>query len=352
MTIVSGSCLQSGGNVNSTSGSVITLNSTSCSAGIAAGATVSVGFSATNPTANFNFTVATSANATAAKSPTVTISTSPPTVSAASLSLGVNTTYTISNVGSTSSSNGGASWATLTGTAGVLELSASNAGLNFASGPASYSVTYTPSGGTAATDVVTAATPGSTPNIVFLTLTTAISSGGVVNITALGTNPATAGTSTMTITPGNGTGAAFASNGSALTTNSLSFGTGVTAVTLSISPLVSAASATYTLTFKATTAVPVGGTISLTETAGPTSFTGISGVLVSDATANWRQVTTTPGSEYRVDDRAVKRDRRRRRHHGHRCRGNQPRCRDLHRLHGGHVQGHRASGGAFVHHQR
>jgi hypothetical protein len=298
VTLVSGTCLQSGGNANGTSGTVITLNSSSCSAGIAAGATVSVGFSATNPTANFNFAVATSANSTRANSPTVTISSSPPTVSAASLSLGVNTTYTISSVGATTASK--ASWSTLTGTASVLQVTASSANLIFSnSGAASYSVTYTPSGGTASTDVVTGVTGGGT-NSVQLTLTTAIASGGVVNITALGTNPATSvGNSavTMTVTPGNVSSSVFTANGTALTTsNSLDFGTAVTAVTLAVSPLVSGASATYTLTFKATNAVPVGGTISLTETAGPTSFTGISGVLVSNATSNWRQVTTTPGS--------------------------------------------------------
>jgi hypothetical protein len=298
VTVVSGSCLQSGGATTSTKNPlVITLNSTSCAAGIAAGATVSVGFSATNPSANFNFTVSTSSNATATNAPTVTVSSSPPTVSAASLSLGVNTTYTLTNVGATTASK--QSWSSLTSTAGVLQVTASSPLLTFSnSGPASYSVTYTPSGGTATTDVVTAVAGGGT-NSVQLTLTTAIASGGVVNITALGTNPASssAGNVSMTITPGNFVSGVFTASGTPLTTsNSLAFGTGVSAVTLAISPLVSAASATYTLTFKATSAVAIGGTISLTETAGPTSFTSISGVLVSDATQNWRFVTTTPGS--------------------------------------------------------
>ena len=73
VTVVSGSCLQSGGGTTSKGNPlVITLNSTSCSAGIAAGATVSVGFSATNPSSNFNFTVSTSSNATATNSPSTT----------------------------------------------------------------------------------------------------------------------------------------------------------------------------------------------------------------------------------------------------------------------------------------
>jgi hypothetical protein len=50
--------------------------------------------------------------------------------------------------------------------------------------------------------------------------------------------------------------------------------------------------ATYTVGFKATTAVPAGGTITLSETTGPTNFATATGVLVTDSTANWHFVTT------------------------------------------------------------
>lgn len=294
VTVVSGSCLQSGGATASGSGLTITLSTSSCSSGVAAGATVSVSFTATNPTANFAFIVSTSANATASNTPTVTISTSPPTLSAASLSLGVNTTYTISDVGATSTGapNNGASWGTLTQTASVLQVTASNPGVVFPIGADSYTVSYTPSGGTAASDTVTGVTVLSASSVQ-LALTTPIASGGVVTITALATNPTSSSSTDVTVTPGNVSSGAFTVEGPALTTtNTITFGEAVSAVTLTVSPLVASDSATYTLGFTATSAVTAGGTITLSESTGPTDFSSISAVLVSDATAGWRFVAT------------------------------------------------------------
>jgi hypothetical protein len=51
--------------------------------------------------------------------------------------------------------------------------------------------------------------------------------------------------------------------------------------------------ATYTASFKASTTVPAGGTITLSE--GSTNFSTVTGVLVTDSTAGWHFVTTTLG---------------------------------------------------------
>ena len=87
---------------------------------------------------SFSFTVTTSSNVTPATSNTIAVGTSGATLSAASHNFGVNTTYTISNVpvaGLTTSQN-------------VVTLSVVPAGtISLPSGAASYTVTYTPSGG-------------------------------------------------------------------------------------------------------------------------------------------------------------------------------------------------------------
>jgi len=302
--VISGSCLQTGNNTNGANGTVIKLVSNACA--IPAGSTVEVTFNATNPAAGtFHFTVTTTENGTAASSPTVTISSAPPTLTAASQVAGVNTTYTIGQLGATNATGG--SWATLSPSANVIELNASNGGVNgvkWYNGTAGYAVTYTPSGGTAASDAVTGVTigtlaaPGTTPNVVFLTLTTSVASGGILSITGLVTNP-TSGSTTVTVTPGTVVGTVFtASTLNAETTGSTTFGSSVSAATVSASPLVAGASATYTVAFKATTQ-DVSGDIFVSETAGPTNFTGANtisgGILVNDTTAGWH-VVVAPGT--------------------------------------------------------
>ena len=296
--VISGSCLQTGDDSSGAFGVKITLTSTACA--IPAGATVEVTFNATNPTANFNFTVVTSENGTAANSPTVTITSAPPTLTPASQVAGANTTYTIGQLGATNATGG--SWATITVSATTLELNASLAGVKWYNGTAGYAVTYTPSGGSAAADAVTAVNIG-TPNggtavsgnPVFLTLTTAVASGGIVSITAEVTNPLT-GTTTVTVTPGTVSGATFTPESNAETTGSTTFGSSVSAATVSVSPLVASATATYTVAFKATTQ-DVGGGITISETTGPTNFTGANtlsgGILVNDTTAGWHYVVPT-----------------------------------------------------------
>ena len=138
--------------------------------------------------ASFNFTVATSTNATAVNSPTVTVASAPPTLTAGTLSAGQTTTYTITGVGASNATGG--SWSGLTTTATVLELTSTGSAITFASAnnpTASYTVTYTPSGGTAATDAVTTVTP--IAGGVALTLTTGVAVSGTVNIVAAGVNP-------------------------------------------------------------------------------------------------------------------------------------------------------------------
>jgi len=175
----------------------------------------------------------------------------------------------------------------------VLVLTSSASGVVWAPGAASYVVTYTPSGGTAATDVVTGVTviagTAVAPTSVGLTLTTPIASGGVVNLTANVINPP-ASTQSVTITPASGTAAPFTPVGNPETTNALSFGTAVKNVTLAVSPLVVGASATYTVGFTAAS----GPSTSITVSEGSTTFSGVSGALITDTTGGWHFVTNTP----------------------------------------------------------
>ena len=296
VALIAGSCLQSGSvptTVGTTSGVTITLNSTACPS-IAAGTTVTVTFSATPPTSSFNFTVATSTNATAVNTPTVTVSSAPPTLAAGSLSAGQTTTYTITGVGA-SNATGGA-WTGLTTTATVLELTSTDSAITFASvnnPTASYTVTYTPSGGTAATDAVTTVT--AIPGGVALTLTTGVAVGGTVNIVASGVNPIPPSQQTQLIavyiTPT--TAAGGGSVGPSNVTNTVNFGSSVKTVTLAVSPLVAGASATYTIGFAASTTTAA-GTTTITVAQANTSFTGVSGVLVTDTTGGWHIVTNAP----------------------------------------------------------
>ena len=94
----------------------------------------------------------------------------------------------------------------------------------------------------------------------------------------------------MTITPATGTAAPFTPVGNTETTNTLSFGTAVKNVTLAISPLVAGASATYTIGFTAAS----GPSSSITVSEGSTTFSGVSGALVTDTTGGWHFVTNTP----------------------------------------------------------
>ena len=196
-----------------------------------------------------------------------------PTLSAASISFGASTTYTISNVPVGSLSANGT---TVVLSAGVTR---GTEALAFYNGASGYSVSYTPSGGSATADAVDAAVASGAK--VTLTLATTLVGGDTLNITAKGTNPAysTATQSNdITVTPGNGT---------AETTGSVTFGNSVSAITVVPAPLYAGAPATYTVSFKATDALSIGGDIFLSETAGPTNFSPVTSVEVSDSTRGW-----------------------------------------------------------------
>ncbi len=171
------------------------------------------------------------------------------------------------------------------------------------SGTSAYTVTYTPSGGTATADTVTGAVlgplsatcaPTASPpvftgcNSVTLTLGTAIPASATATITAAGTNPSGNVQNAMTIAPSS----SGTSTGATETTNTVTFGSSPSAVTLSVTPSIAGASATYTVTFKPSTAVAAGGSITVAQP--NTAFTGVSGVLVSDTTAAWNFVTNAP----------------------------------------------------------
>jgi hypothetical protein len=260
---------------------------------------------------SYTFSVASSGNATSAASNTVTNNSVPPTLSASNSISGANAIYTISGV-ATSGANGcgTASGGTcLTSTASALVLTAPITGtasttppanptsaISWASGAASYSVTYVVAGVSTA-DVVTNVVLSSVGlpagqvcttsavvtgcNQATLTLTTAIPTNATaINITGAGNNPSAQNAAQVQIQPfftcpapvqPDCAGGSIA--GALETTNSISIGSSVTAVTVTPSPLVANATATYVATFKATTAVTAtAGTISFSETAGPTNF--------------------------------------------------------------------------------
>jgi hypothetical protein len=283
--LVGGSCIQSGtagaggSGTDLSTGITIELSS-SCS--INAGNTVEVYFTADAPstTGSFYFTVATSTNGTLATSNTINVGTSAGDLTASGYGFGSNAQYTISNVtvsGLTADENSILLDADVT--VGVDNLTWYGA-----TGGAGYSVTLTPPGGSATSDPVTSATV--VGNGVTLALGDALAEGDVLNITATGTNPpASAGNDAVDIVvvPGNAT---------AVTTSSITFGNSVSAVTVSPASTLAGAATTYNVSFKVSSAVPSGGDIFLSETAGPTNFAGVSGVEVVDNTENTHFVAT------------------------------------------------------------
>jgi hypothetical protein len=279
LALVGGSCIQGttagagGAGSSSTSGLLIYLAST-CS--IPASTLVTMSFNVAAPSSVFYFSVTTSSNVTPATSNTIAVGSSASTLTASSQASGAGAVYTITGV----------VVPTVVGTANSLMLQAivsSGVGaITFASG--GYSVTYTPSGGAATSDPVNSVVASGA--IVTLTLATSLAAGYTLTITATGQNPAPSGTATsnyMNVVVGSSAG---------VTTNSVLFGNSVTGVTVSPSTLLATAPATYTISFRASSAVPVGGTINFTETTGPTNFATTNGILVTDTTQNWHFVPT------------------------------------------------------------
>jgi len=300
----SGPCLENAstaGDVAFPSADVFTVTlAANCT--IAVGNTVQIDFTytptVTSPTTTF--TVMTTNNGSASSAADLTVNSTPPDLSASSLTTGYNAAYTITHIGATGATGG--SWATLTPTTDTawLQLTAPApvAGFAFYNGQAGYTVTVTPSGGSATTDALTGfyyAPGGAT---VDLELTTDIASGSTVTVTAEGTNGSTAGTSqAFTITKEDEDVAAttpptFVNPSPTETTNAVVFGSSVTAVTATPSPTLAGASSNYTVSFTAgTTGTPAA--ICISELADGTSFTNVTGALVTDTTGGWQYVPST-----------------------------------------------------------
>ena len=277
--IQAGTAGTGGAGTSTVTGITVELGS-SCS--ISAGNTVEVDFNANAPSGagSFHFTVATSANTTPAASNDITIGSSGATLSAVTVAFGANTTYSISNIHVLNLSS---SQNTLALTAVPTQ---GTEALTFYGGTSGYSVTSTSSGGSTTADPVDNVALGTGDTSVTLTLGISLADGDVLSITATGTNPAastTAQADEIKVTPGNGT---------PQLTSPITFGSSVSSVTVSPSVLSAGATATYAVTFKATSGVASGGDIYLKETAGPTNFSSVTGILVEDNTQSWHFVAS------------------------------------------------------------
>jgi hypothetical protein len=288
--IDSPTCLQAGadGGTVTTTSVGITLQ-TGCS--IAVGDTVQVDFTFIAPASSPTFTITTTNNGSTSSGATLTVNPTPPTLSASSYTTGFNAAYTITQVGVTGA-NGG-SWATFTGAANDIELTATaTPGFALYNGIAGYSVSYIPSGGAATADALTAFTVGSvtagTVQSVFLTLTTAIPAGATVTVNAEGTNGSTADdTTTFSVIPESG--ALLADKvGNAETTNLITFGSSMTALKVTPSTGLAGSSSNYLISFTAGSAATAD--VCFSEANDSTNFTTTTGVLVTDTTGGWQLV--------------------------------------------------------------
>ena len=276
-----GTCLEPApASVTSSGGGLTVALGAGCRVG--GGDTVTLDLIATAPSSSgsLTFDVTTSGNATSAVSNPVTVSVAPPAVAAASSVAGANTTYSIADVPVTGLSSDGTSLVL------VARTTVGSGTVAWYNGPPGYTVTFAPSGGGAVTtDVVSAATASTTVNsadTVTLSLVTSLANGYTVDITAIGTNPTAVSTDAFTVTVGNGT--------PETTSNDVVYGSTVTNVLVSASPEVAGASATYAISFKATTAVPIGDDIFFSEP--NTDFSHVTGILVTDANQGWYFVAT------------------------------------------------------------
>jgi hypothetical protein len=281
--IVSGSCIQSGtagtegAGTSIIEGVTIELDS-GCT--IDAGSPVQVYFTADAPssTGDFYFTVTTS-GAALATSNVVAVGTSAGTLTASSYSYGESTTYTVSGISVGALTSGNNTVLLTAVTVGGTE------DLSFFNGASGYNVSFTPSGGSAISDPVEAATVNG--NTVSLSVATPLVDGDILSVTALGTNPpATTSTQANAIDVQVG-------NAPPQLTSTITFGTSASEVTLSLSTTAAGTAATYTVGFRATTAVGTGEDILLSETAGPTNFSTAS-AEVQDTTRGWTYAATAP----------------------------------------------------------
>jgi hypothetical protein len=304
-----GPCLENAGTINTAAGDLsftITLPAANCT--IAVGNTVQVDFTFTpTVTGTETFTVTTTNNGSASSAADLTVNSTPPTLSASSLTTGYNAAYTITAIGATGATGG--SWASLTPTTMTawIQLSvpvspAPAAGFAFYNGQAGYSVTVTPLNGSATTDALTGFYYASATTV-DLELTSDIASGSTVTLTAEGTNGNTAGTSqAITITKEDEDVAAtspptFTTPSPTETTNTVTFGSTVTAVSVVPSPILASASSNYLVSFTGgTTGTPAD--ICMSEANGGTVFTNVSGALVTDTTGGWQYVVAPGGIHF------------------------------------------------------
>jgi hypothetical protein len=313
---------------------------------ISAGDRIALTFNASNPTTagTYSFTVSLASNSNgttvstqpASASFTITGTTAPGmSITASSVGFGQNATYTINNVPVAGAAGGSASYLNLIAEAATGEtLTPTTAteptpNLVLWSPSTSYTISDKTAGGTTtnitatsvANNYVTGAPcPAITGannaacSVVTLALSQTIANGDTLTITGSGTNPtanpttdyfavqpvSNAGACTGTIntgvecfnsgaptsgypsgTPGTTTpGTAQGTSGNL----SIAYGTSVSNITVTPSPATQNQASTYTITFKATTAIPPGGSITLTETAGPTNFGTVNGYIVADDT--------------------------------------------------------------------
>ncbi len=279
--ITGSSCIQAGTDGGAYSALSIAINLTpGCN--LAAGTQVTVLFTAGAPFAvgTFAFDASTSRSGPA-RSNAVTVTPSGPQLSAKSQTPGAETTYAIDGVPIANLTADGIS---LTLTAAATQGSETINFLNSGSGGAGYTVTYTPPGGAATSDAVTnASASGATTT---LTLASGLVSGDTVDVTAAGQNPAPSANpqaNDIAVQPGNGT---------PYKTNSINFGSSVTAVSVIPSLPVAMATTTYAVNFTASDATSSGGDIYLSESDGPTNFETVGGIAVTDNTQHWEFIAT------------------------------------------------------------
>jgi hypothetical protein len=344
-------CLQSGtnGGAESTTGGLVIVLDSTCN--IAAGDTLKIGLTVTDPGSNFYFIVASTVNGTTVDSNTVTINAVPPTVTPSPVTVGYGATYTIAGIGASTLSTSGPAWTTsdLTGTASTIESTTSlivtsvltptsntvpttsnSIGWYASSNGAGYSVTYTPSGGSLTTDTVDSATvdpclsvatfcavppatgAGDTNNQVLVQLASGITPGSTITLNAEGLNPSVDSSYTVDITPqwtnpptSVPTVALQAPYEALLTENgTVTFGTSVTGVTVTPSPTLASTSASYTVGFKAGSAVASGGYICLAEP--NTSFANaVPSTAVTSASLAALVTDTTSGAQFVVSPNTV-----------------------------------------------
>ncbi len=280
-------CSQAGAGAGAVGAAAVTVDlGSACS--LAAGDDLEVGFIAKSPRVgpSFYFSVTTSANRAPATSSPVTTSSSPPAFSATSQSLGAHASYAVTD----------ASWSafTLSQSFTVLLLNASatvGSAISWDGATAGYSAIVTSPGGATAPDVVQSVNVGVPPGLSSATIVLAspVAAGDSLSITAQGTNPATTSSDQVSVVPETFILGGYSVVGPTETTNALLFGTSVSGVTVTESPPVGGAEATYAVGFQATDGVSggPGASICLGEMAGPTNFSTETAELVTDTTAGW-----------------------------------------------------------------